>query len=98
VIRSTLETFGGAYPPPNHPSVVLPVAANLSLAKLSGPRTDAVEVSVANVIRSTVDLKPGAVPPPNHAAVFCGGGGGASVVTVTPPEKEIPLVNVIVIV
>jgi hypothetical protein len=85
----------GNVPPPNQPSVRLPAAAKDLLAKLSGPRTDAVAVSVANVIRSTVDLKPGAVPPPNHAAVFS---EGASAVTVTPPEKEIPLVNVIVIV
>jgi hypothetical protein len=49
------------------------------------------------VIRFTVDVEFAAsLPPPNHPAVFCGGGGAA--VTVTPPEKEIPLVNVIVIV
>jgi hypothetical protein len=46
------------------------------------------------VIRSTVE-RAGKAPPPNQAAVFSGGGGG---VKVNPPEKEIPLVNVIVIV
>jgi hypothetical protein len=100
VIRSTVEKKLGydPEPPPNQPSVKLLAAVNLSLAKLSGPRTDAVSVSVANVIRCTVERgPPGAAlvyPAPNHAAVFSGGGG----VKVTPPEKEIPLVNVIVII
>ena len=73
-----------------------PAAANPYLAALSGPRTLAVAVSVAYVIRSTVEKVPG-LPPTNHAAVFSEGGGGGGV-RVTPPEKEIPLVNVIVIV
>jgi hypothetical protein len=50
------------------------------------------------VIRPTVEKDPGPVcPPPNHAAVFSGG-GGASVMKLIPPEKEIPLVNVIAII
>jgi hypothetical protein len=56
-----------------------------------------VAVSVAYVIRSTLDVEfASALPPPNHPAVFCGGGAGG--VKVNPPEKEIPLVNVNVIV
>jgi hypothetical protein len=89
VIRSTVEKLGD--PPPNQPAVSLPAAAKLNLAKLSGPRTVAVAVSVANIIRSTVEKGPG-LPPPNHPASIGGG------VKVNPPEKEIPLVNVIVIV
>jgi hypothetical protein len=34
-------------PPPNQPSVVVPVPAKYHLAELSGPRTLAVAVSVA---------------------------------------------------
>jgi hypothetical protein len=96
VIRSTLEVVGNP-PPPNQPSVKLPAAVKLCLAKLSGPRTLAVAVSVANVIRSTVEKGPGC-PPPNHAAVFSGGGGGSDAVIVNPPKKESPLANVIGIV
>ena len=47
-----------------------PAAAKEYLAPLSGPRTLAVAVSVANVIRSTVDAVPVApVPPPNQPSV-----------------------------
>jgi hypothetical protein len=76
-------------PPPNQPSVVLPAAAKAYLAKLSGPRTLAVAVSVAYVIRCTVDSGP--YPPPNHAAVFTKG-------VIIMPNNVIPPSNVIVIV
>jgi hypothetical protein len=84
-------------PPPNQPSVKLLAAAKLFLAKLSGPRTLAVAVSVANVIRYTVDSaanEPLAVPNPlpNHAAVFSVGGGASDILTA--PEKETPPVIV----
>ena len=84
-------------PPPNQPSVVLPAAARFRVPKLSGPRTLAVAVSVANVIRSTVEKDDGPTcPPPNQAGVFYGGGGGG--VKINPPEKEIPFANIIAIV
>jgi hypothetical protein len=71
--------------------VVLPAAAKVFLAELSGPRTEAVLVSVANVIRCTVSRKgANGPPPPNHAAVFS---EGASV-KVNPPENETPAVIV----
>jgi hypothetical protein len=55
VIRSTVDTVAGLWPPPNQPSFVVPVAANKNLAKLNGPLAEAVFVSVAYVIRSTED-------------------------------------------
>jgi hypothetical protein len=72
----------------------LPAAAKKYLVALSGPRAEAVAVSVAYVIRLTVEMSRGdekaPVPPPNHAAVFS---TGASV-KVNPPEKETPAVIV----
>jgi hypothetical protein len=57
VILSTVET-GPGRPPPNHPSVALPVAAGYRLAEDSGPRTLAVAVSVAYVILSILEILP----------------------------------------
>ncbi len=59
MIRSTVERALALYPAPNQPSVVLPAAAKLYLAELSGPRTLAVAVSVAYVIRFTVEKSAG---------------------------------------
>jgi hypothetical protein len=55
-LTSDLPPGPGAYPPPNHPSVVFPAAAVPNLPKLNGPRALAVAVSVAYVIRFTVDV------------------------------------------
>ena len=48
-----------------YPTGVFDVAANLYLAELNGPLTDAVEESLEKSIRSTVDTGPG-IPPPNQ--------------------------------
>jgi hypothetical protein len=59
VIRCTVLNVAGAgefeYPPPNHPSVVVPVAAKRPIFLDKKPRTLAVAVSVAYVMRSMVE-------------------------------------------
>ena len=69
MIRCTVPPPVGKLPA-NQPTSPLLVAANPRLPTLSGPRTEAVAVSVAYVIRSIVVNPPTGPPPPaNQASV-----------------------------